>query len=123
MNDHNSSLVNGTAVEIHGCNGTLAQSWATFPGGSLRRYGRSSAINTNKCMNIAGSKTANGTKINLANCTGNWNQTWVYHSATHHWVNPHTGKCLDDPGGNLTNGTQLVIYACNTSSGEKWTNV
>ena len=123
VNDHHSSLVNGTAVEIYGCNGTLAQSWAAFPGGSLRRYGGSSAINTNKCMNIAGSKTANGTKINLESCTGNWNQTWVYHSSTHHWVNPHTGKCLDDPAGKLTNGTQLVIYACNTSSGEKWTNV
>ncbi len=123
VNDLHGSLVNGTPVDIYNCTNTLAQTWAAFPGGSLRRYGGSSAINTNKCLNIFGAKTANGTKINLRSCTGAWNQVWIYHSSIHHWVNPGSRKCLDDPGGNLANLTNLVLYACNTSSGEKWTNI
>src|SRR5215469_15424984 len=121
--DFRGRLANGTAVDIYRCNGTLAQVWAGFPDSSLRRYGGSSAINTNKCMNIVGGHTANGTKISLQTCTGAWNQIWIYRPASHRWLNPHSGKCLDDPGGNLTNFTRLVLYACNGSSGEKWTNI
>src|SRR5262249_51234323 len=123
VNDQNGNLANGPAVNIWSCNGTLAQKWATFPDGSLRRYGGPSQINTNRCMNIAGGGTANGTKINIQSCIGKWYQKWTYHSASRVWVNPHTGKCLNDPGGNLTNGTRLVITTCNGSSGGKWTNV
>ncbi len=123
VDDSHGSLVNGTAVVIYNCNNTLAETWAGFPGGSLRRYGGSSAINTNKCMNIFGGHTANGTKINLRTCTGAWNQVWTYQSSSHHWVNPGSGKCLDDPGGNLTNYTTLVLYSCNSSSGERWTRI
>jgi hypothetical protein len=123
VDDFRGRLVNGTAVDIFRCNRTLAQAWAGFPGGSLRRYGGPSAINTNKCLNILDAKTANGTKINVRTCTGAWNQVWTYRPSTHHWLNPHSGKCLDDPGGNLTNNTRLVLFACNSKSGEKWTNI
>ena len=122
VDDFHGSLVSGTPVDLYRCNGTLGQTWASFPGGSLRRFGGAAAIDTNRCVNIFGARTANGTKINLRPCTGAWNQVWVFRPATHHWLNPHSGKCLDDPGGNLTNFTRLVLNSCNGSSAEKWTN-
>lgn len=123
VNDNKGSLASGTPVNLWGCNGTLAQQWATYPDKTLRRYGGPTHINTGKCVSIAGSKTANGSKVDLELCKSTWNQIWTYNSTSHRWVNPHTGKCLADPGGKLTNGTQLVLYSCNSKSWEMWSNV
>jgi hypothetical protein len=123
MDDFRSHTANGTKVDIYGCNGTLAQTWATFPDRSLRRFGGYKNVNTGKCLDIAGKKTANGTKVQLWSCTGAWNQRWTYSKSAHEWVNPHTGKCLDDPSGRLADGTQLQIWSCNGHSNQQWTNV
>jgi ricin-type beta-trefoil lectin protein len=123
MDDFRSHTANGTKVDIYSCNGTLAQTWATFPDHSLRRFGGYKNVNTGKCLDITGKKTANGTKVQLWSCTGGWNQRWTYNKSAHEWVNPHSGKCLDDPSGRLTNGTQLQIWSCNGHSNQQWTNV
>jgi len=118
------SLINGTMVVMWSCNGSLAQQWAGFPGGTLRRYNGANNINTRKCMDIRGASTANGTKIDLYTCTGGWNQVWSYSATTHQWRNPHSGKCLNDPGTNLANGTQLVLWSCTGDPrNEQWSNI
>jgi ricin-type beta-trefoil lectin protein/putative Ig domain-containing protein len=123
MDEYRSSLTNGTKVDVWGCNGTLAQTWAGFPDDTVRRYGGPSAINTGKCLDIKGASTANGTKVDLYRCNGKWNQVWSYNSTTREWVNPHSGKCLSDPASNLTNGTQLIINTCTDSHNEQWSNL
>ncbi len=123
MDDFRSKTANGTKVDIYSCNKTLAQTWVTFPDGSLRRSGGYGGVNTGKCLDIAGMKNANGTKVQLWSCTGAWNQKWSYLKSAHEWVNPRTGKCLDDPSSSLTNGTQLEIWSCNGGSSQRWTNV
>lgn len=123
VDDHHSSTANGTKVDIYGCNGTRAQTWASFPDRSLRRYGGYGHADTGKCLDIAGKHSSNGTKVDLWTCTGGWNQKWLYRPGSHEWYNPHSSKCLEDPSGNLTNGTQLKTWACNGHSDEVWTNV
>ena len=123
VTDHLARLAKGTAVNMEGCTGTLAQRWAGWPNHSLHRYGGPAHINTARCVTIAGSKTANRTKINLAPCSGTWSQVWTYRRTSHEWVNPQTGKCLTDPAGKLANGTQLVLGTCTGTSAQEWTNV
>lgn len=122
VDDFRSRMANGTKVDLYDCNGTLAQTWTTFPDGSLRRFGGYKTVNTGKCLTITGGKSANGTKVELSSCTGSAAQRWSYKKTSHEWVNPPTGKCLDDPAGRLTNGTQLQIWSCNGHSGQQWTN-
>ena len=121
--DYQASLAIGTALDMEGCDGTLAQRWATFPNHSLHRYGGPAHINTSRCLTIAGSKPVNGAKINLAACASTPGQIWTYQPTSHEWVNPASGKCLTDPAGHLASGTQLVLGTCNGGSAQQWTNV
>jgi hypothetical protein len=122
VDDLHSSTANGAKIDIYGCNGTLAQTWASFPGHSLRRYGGYGHADTGKCLTIAGKQTR-GAKVVLWTCSGALSQQWLYRPSTHRWFNPHSNKCLDDPAGNLANRTQLEIWACSRGSEQEWTNV
>ncbi|MFE5889715.1 ricin-type beta-trefoil lectin domain protein [Streptomyces sp. NPDC056462] len=59
---------NGTAVQLHDCNGTAAQQWTVGSDGTIRALG--------KCLDITGSSTADGAKAQLWSCTGGANQKW-----------------------------------------------
>ncbi|MYX18806.1 glycosyl hydrolase, partial [Streptomyces sp. SID8380] len=70
-----SGTANGTAVQLHGCNGSAAQKWAVASDGSLRALG--------KCLDVTGQGTANGTKLQLWECNGSGAQRWVAESDGH----------------------------------------
>ena len=105
------SNVSGTAVQLWGCNGTNAQLWTAYTGGTLRAMG--------KCLDATGQGTANGTKVQIWDCNGAQNQVWQAYNGGYR--NPVSGRCLDDPGASTTNGTQLVIWDCNGGTNQKWT--
>ncbi|MDT0417537.1 glycosyl hydrolase [Streptomyces sp. DSM 41982] len=106
-----SGTANGTAVQLHGCNGTAAQKWAVASDGSLRALG--------KCLDVTGQGTANGTKLQLWECNGSGAQRWVAESDGH-LRNPQSGRYLDVPGGSTADGTRLQIWDRNTNPWQTW---
>jgi predicted alpha-1,2-mannosidase len=111
IDDNQSGTANGTAIQIHTCNGTGAQQ-VTLPGdGTLHVMGG--------CLDVSQSAIANGTLVQLYQCNDSGAQQWRISGNT--LVNPESGKCLDDPHSSTTNGTQLQIYTCNGSAAQHWT--
>lgn len=110
--DTNDSGAPGNKIQIWGCLGNAAQSWALWDDGTLRVAGG--------CATASGGGTANGTLIVLEPCSpGDASQVW---RAGAHWslVNPGSGKCLDDTGGSTTNGTQMELLTCNAALSQEW---
>jgi lysophospholipase L1-like esterase len=105
------SSVNGTAVQLYGCNRTQAQSWTPYSDGTLRALG--------KCLDVTGQGTANGTLLQIWDCNGSGAQQWSA-EADGHLKNPQSGRYLDVPGGTTTNGTRLQIYDRNTNPWQTW---
>ncbi|EFL03996.1 secreted glycosyl hydrolase [Streptomyces sp. SPB78] len=106
-----SGTANGTAVQLHGCNGTAAQKWTVASDGSLRALG--------KCLDETGQGTVNGTKLQLWECNGSGAQRWVAESDGH-VRNPQSGRYLDVPGGSTADGTRLQIWDRNTNPWQTW---
>jgi hypothetical protein len=100
---------NGTAVQLYGCNGTGAQSWAA-DGTALRALG--------KCLDVTAASTANGAKVQLYACNGTGAQQWSFRSGA--LVNTGSGKCLDATGMSAANGTRLQIWDCTGGTNQKW---
>ncbi|QUQ65687.1 Ricin-type beta-trefoil lectin domain-like protein [Kutzneria sp. CA-103260] len=108
----NAQTVNGTAVQLHSCNGTAAQSWTIEADNTVRALG--------KCLDVTGQGTANGTKIQLWDCNGSGAQQWIP-QANGHLRNPQSGRDLDAPGGATADGTRLQIWDTNTNPWQVWT--
>lgn len=105
------SSVNGTAVQIWGCNRTTAQFWNALPNGTLQALG--------KCLDAVG--TANGSRLGIWDCNGGSNQQWQTYNGGYR--NPASGRCLDVPGSSTTDGTQVVLWDCNGGANQRWTRV
>jgi lysophospholipase L1-like esterase len=105
------SSVNGTAVQVWSCNGTIAQQWTAGANGSLRAVG--------KCLDADALGTADGTKVQIWDCNGGTNQVWEAYDGG--FRNPVSGRCLDDPNSSTADGTQLQLWDCNGTNAQKWT--
>jgi glucosylceramidase len=106
------ATANGTAVQLHTCNGTGAQHWARPGDGTLRALG--------KCLDISGPSTADGTATHLWDCHAGSSQKWAYDSVTRRLVNQYANKCLDVTGNNSADGTRLQVWTCTTGANQKW---
>jgi glucosylceramidase len=105
----------GTAVQLHTCNGTAAQRWTRASDGTLRALG--------KCLDVSGGATADGTAVQLYTCNGTAAQRWTYDSATHDVVNTGADKCLDVRDNSSADGTRTQIWTCAGTPNQKWTLV
>ncbi|MFH8800831.1 ricin-type beta-trefoil lectin domain protein [Streptomyces sp. NPDC017936] len=103
----------GTAVQLHTCNGTAAQRWTVGSDGSVRALG--------KCLDVSGASTADGARVQLYTCNGSSAQRWSYDPATHDVVNTGADKCLDVTGNNSADGTPAQIWTCTGGANQKWT--
>ncbi|MEU7531358.1 ricin-type beta-trefoil lectin domain protein [Saccharothrix sp. NPDC042600] len=106
------STANGTAVQLHTCNGTAAQTWTRASDGTLRALG--------KCLDVNGPSAADGTVTHLWDCHTGSSQKWA-HDSSGRLVNQFSGKCLDVTGNNSADGTRLQIWTCTTGANQKWT--
>ncbi|MEV4168736.1 ricin-type beta-trefoil lectin domain protein [Nonomuraea sp. NPDC049709] len=106
------SSADGTAVQLHTCNGTAAQQWTRPGDGTLRALG--------KCLDVVDHGTADGSRLQLWSCTGAANQQWT-HTAGRDLVNPAANKCADVTGNSSADGTRLQIWTCTGAANQKWT--
>ncbi|OCI32877.1 chitinase precursor [Oerskovia enterophila] len=104
------SIANGAQVQLHGCNGTSAQSWTTGTDGAVRALG--------KCLDVAGGSSANGTRVQLWDCNGSTAQVWTAQSDG---TLRALGKCLDATGPSSADGTPLQIWDCFAGPNQRWT--
>lgn len=102
---------NGTAVNLHTCNGTGAQTWTPGGDGTLRAL--------SKCMDIAGGATGNGAQVQLYDCNGSGAQVWQA-SPDGTLRNPQSTRCLDVTGNSPADGTRLQIWDCFAGPNQQW---
>ncbi|WP_326750945.1 lectin [Streptomyces hirsutus] len=107
------ATADGTAVQLHTCNGTAAQRWTVSADGSVRALG--------KCLDVSGASTADGARVQLYACNGSTAQRWSYNATTRDVVNTGADKCLDITGNNSANGTPAQIWTCTGAANQKWT--
>jgi hypothetical protein len=108
----NSGTADGTQIQIYGCNGSGAQTWAVTPGSTIKSLG--------KCLDVSGGGSADGTKIQLWTCNGSGAQNWAP-QADGTLRNPQSGKCLDVSGNNSADGTPVHLWTCGGAANQKWT--
>jgi lysophospholipase L1-like esterase len=101
---------NGQKIQLWSCNGSTAQTWTTYPDGTLKTSG--------KCLDVYAMGTANSTKVELWDCNGGSNQVWQSYNGGYR--NPASGRCLDDPAASTADGTQLALWDCNGTVAQKW---
>ncbi|BCJ26627.1 serine/threonine-protein kinase [Actinocatenispora sera] len=101
----------GTAIQLHSCNGTQAQQWTVGTDGTVRAFG--------KCMDVTGGATGNGTPIQLYGCNGTPAQQWQV-GAGGQLVNTKSGRCLDATGPSAADGTRLQIWDCTGADNQRW---
>ncbi|MFC9287970.1 ricin-type beta-trefoil lectin domain protein [Streptomyces sp. NPDC057052] len=107
------STADGTAVQLHDCNGTAAQSWTVRPDGSVLALG--------KCLDVTSASTADGAKVQLYGCNGSGAQRWSYDASTGDVVNTAADKCLDVSDNSSANGARAQIWSCTGAANQKWT--
>lgn len=101
---------NGTAVQIHDCNGTVAQRW-TFADDESVRFG-------DRCLDVAVPANASGSKTQIWECTGRSNQRWQLDGLV--LRNLAGNKCLDLTNGSASNGNQLQVWDCSSGPNQQW---
>ncbi|WP_433793518.1 RICIN domain-containing protein [Actinoplanes sp. CA-252034] len=105
------ATANGTAIQLYGCNGSVAQRWTRPGDGTLRSLG--------KCLDISGPSSADGTVAHLWDCHTGTSQKWTLDSSQR-LVNTYSGKCLDVTGNTSADGARLQIWTCTTGANQKW---
>ncbi|WP_256107017.1 ricin-type beta-trefoil lectin domain protein [Streptomyces sp. ODS05-4] len=103
---------NGTAVQLHGCNGSAAQRWTVGGDGTVRALG--------KCLDAAAGGTGDGTRVQLWDCNGTGAQRWAYNSAARDLVNIPADKCLDVRDNSSADGTPTQLWTCAGTANQKW---
>ncbi|MFE5920154.1 ricin-type beta-trefoil lectin domain protein [Streptomyces sp. NPDC056468] len=106
------SSADGTAVQLHDCNGSTAQRWTVQADGSVRALG--------KCLDVTSGATANGAKVQLYSCNGSGAQQWSYNATTGDLVNRAADKCLDVTDNSSANGARAQIWSCTGAANQKW---
>jgi hypothetical protein len=121
MDARAAGTADGTQIQEWGCNGTVAQSFATLgQGGNVVTLYNP---NANKCVDVANSGTADGTQIRLWDCNGTAAQNFVLQPAANGFVtivNTNSNKCLDVQGDNPANGTVVQLYDGNGTNAQLW---
>ncbi|ALG11938.1 RICIN domain-containing protein [Kibdelosporangium phytohabitans] len=106
----NGRTVNGTVIQIRGCDGLNSQRWARV-GNTLTALG--------KCLDVDGSGTANGTRIQLWDCNGSGAQVWEG-VGTGTLRNPQSGRCVDVRYSDPADGTPVHLWDCHTGDNQRW---
>ncbi|MFF4590071.1 ricin-type beta-trefoil lectin domain protein [Streptomyces sp. NPDC001388] len=106
------SSADGTAVQLHDCNGTAAQKWTVTADGSVQALG--------KCLDVTSGSTADGAKVQLYGCNGTGAQRWSYDAATGDVVNLAADRCLDVTDNSPVNGARAQIWSCTGAANQKW---
>ncbi|SHM38399.1 glycoside hydrolase family 27 protein [Actinacidiphila paucisporea] len=111
--DPNSTLVNGTQLDVWDCNG-----------GANQKITYSSSAKTlkvlGKCFDAHGGATTAGTHVEIYDCNGGTNQQWnVNSNGTITGV--QSGLCLDVTGATNPNGAGLELWNCNGGANQTWT--
>ncbi|MGW3821021.1 ricin-type beta-trefoil lectin domain protein [Streptomyces sp. NPDC005071] len=106
------SSADGTAVQLHDCNGSAAQRWTVAADGSIQALG--------SCLDVTSASTANGAKVQLYTCNGSSAQRWTYNSSTGDVVNTAADKCLDITDQSTANGARAQIWTCTGAANQKW---
>ncbi|GAA1270855.1 ricin-type beta-trefoil lectin domain protein [Saccharothrix xinjiangensis] len=106
------SSADGTAVQLHTCNGSAAQQWTRPGDGTIRALG--------KCLDVKDRGTGDGAQLQLWSCGGTPNQQWTP-TAARDLVNPAANKCVDVTGNTSADGTRLQIWTCTGAANQKWT--
>ncbi|WNM33570.1 lectin [Streptomyces sp. Li-HN-5-11] len=112
VDDAGAGTSNGTAIQIHTCNGTNAQTWKVVPDGTLQVL--------DNCMDVTNGATASGTAVQLHTCNGTPAQQWQANPSGE-IVNPVSHLCLTDSSNGATDKTRLTIATCAGSTGQRWT--
>jgi hypothetical protein len=111
VDDRGAGTSNGTAIQVHTCNGTDAQSWTVVPDHTLQVL--------TDCMDVVNGGTTSGTLVQLHTCNGTGAQQWSQNSSGE-LVNPQSDLCLTDTSDG-TSGTQLQVATCADTPGQVWT--
>ncbi|MEV6341953.1 ricin-type beta-trefoil lectin domain protein [Actinoplanes sp. NPDC051851] len=110
----NAISADGLAMQMHDCDGNVAQSFTWGGDGWL--------VVMDKCLDVAMAETKNGTKVQLAWCReDNPAQEWVLDGKM--LRNPLSDRCLDVKDESTEDGAALQIWDCNPDGQENqsWT--
>ncbi|WP_073917987.1 ricin-type beta-trefoil lectin domain protein [Streptomyces sp. CB00455] len=102
---------NGTQIQLHTCNGSVAQSWILGKDGTFRALG--------KCLDGSHNAATDGNKISLHDCNGTAGQRWSV-NARGQIVHVATGRVLDAAGGASADGTVVQLHTANTNKRQVW---
>ncbi|MBO1331416.1 endo-1,4-beta-xylanase [Streptomyces sp. VRA16 Mangrove soil] len=111
LDDPNSSVTDGTQLQLWDCSGAANQQWTYTSAGELRIMG-------DKCLDAAG--TGNGATAQIYTCWGGDNQKWRI-NADGTITGVQSGLCLDAVGAGTANGTKIQLYTCANAANQKWT--
>ncbi|KAG5725680.1 Alpha-L-arabinofuranosidase [Termitomyces sp. T112] len=102
-------VANGTAIQIHDCNGSKGQQWLISAGTTVIGTFDNFAYN----VNAGSANPRNGDKVMLwvFDDSTSSAETWIYTEDKRIQLY-RTGKCLDLPNGSTANGNQLQIWDC-----------
>jgi uncharacterized repeat protein (TIGR02543 family) len=119
---------NSTKLQLYQSNGTGAQKFRLnalvplLPNGT---YTITTALASNKVLDVAAAGTANGTNIQIYQSNGTAAQkfTLSYDTQTGYYTitNPNARKVLDVAAAGTTNGTNVQLYQSNGTRAQKWT--
>jgi len=109
-----SNNTNGTKVQLHSCNGSLAQQWYFDPiKGSLK-----SQLDGNKCLDVPNGDTSNGVQLQIWDCQeGNSNQQFNK-DGNHFSPRSNPNKAIDAGGTN--SGDPIVLWDYHGGDNQKW---
>jgi hypothetical protein len=102
--------VNGTKIQLYGCNSGPQQTWTVRRDGTLRSVG--------KCLGVHDAATTDGAKVEIHSCDGSAAQRW--NRRGDQLVNAKSGKCLDVTARSSDPGTPLQIWTCTDAANQKW---
>ena len=106
----------GSAVQLRTCQaGSMNQSWAFYPDGSLR-----SAVQPGTWLCLEAPNVTNGTDTRLALCNGSLSQKFWYTSKNELRSALDVNKCIEVQGGFTTDGTPVQAYTCNDTASQFW---
>jgi len=108
----NSTMTNGTQVQLWDCHGNTNQRWTYTSSRQLMVYG-------SKCLDANGQGTSNGTAVIIWDCNGQANQQWIV-NASGSITGVQSGLCVDAAGAATANGTRIQLWACQGGANQQW---
>ena len=109
LDDAGGGTANRNKIDIHACDGSVAQSWVSTGGTFVGPGG--------KCLGVKSGVQKSGTVVDLYQCNGSSGQQWTVSGSA---IKSAGGLCLDVAGGANADGTQVQIYTCNGTAAQSW---